>query len=130
MRSLRFEQILLLVLFVGVPLVNMLVRWLKRRARAQPRPFPPEVRATAADAREDRRPASVRPQARVIDSILPRADPRRSPTASPPLPVLRRGRPLGGRAGVRRAVVAMTILGPCRGLEEPPPITPVRTAPR
>ena len=126
MRSLRFE-ILLLLLFVGVPLLNLLVRWLKR-ARAQPRPFPPEPRATAADAREERRPASVRLQARVLNPILPRADPRGAPTASAPLPVVRRGRPLGGRAGVRRAVVAMTILGPCRGLEEPPPTTRVPTA--
>jgi hypothetical protein len=129
MRSITFEQILLLLLFVGVPLLNLLVRWLKR-ARAQSRPFPPEPGAPAAEAREERRPTSVRPQTRALDPILVRADPREAPTASPPLAVVRRGRPLGGRAGVRRAVVAMTILGPCRGLDDPPPITRDPTAPR
>jgi hypothetical protein len=29
------------------------------------------------------------------------------------------------RIAIRRTIVAMTILGPCRGLEEPPPSPPV-----
>ncbi|HSE04330.1 MAG TPA: hypothetical protein VLK35_09295, partial [Methylomirabilota bacterium] len=42
MKSLRPEQIILLLVFVLVPLFNLLVRWLQRRARAQQRPAPAE----------------------------------------------------------------------------------------
>ena len=121
MRSLRPEQILLLLVFVLVPLFNLLVRWLQRRAREQQRSLP-EPHATAADAREGGPPSSMPPRARVIEPVLPREGPRRA-AAAPPPPVIRRAGPLGGRAAVRRAVVAMTILGPCRGLEETPPPT-------
>ena len=124
MRSLALEQIILLLLFVGVPLLNLLVGWLKRRARAQQRPFPPELSAT--DPHEEPRVIAV--PVRALEPILSRADPRREPPAFSPPRGVRRARPLGGRAEVRRAIVAMTILGPCRGLEASPPTTPVRTA--
>jgi len=126
MRSLRPEQIVLLVVFVVVPLLNLLVRWLKRRVREQSRPLPAELRATAGGAREERSPARMRQQAGVIEPVQLRAGPRKAPPAFPPQTVIRRAGPLGGRAAVRRAVVTMTILGPCRGLEAPPPITPAR----
>lgn len=125
MRSLRPEQILLLLVFVLVPLFNLLVRWLQRRAREQQRPGPAEPRAADPMARE--LPAPMPPRARVIEPALPREGPRQAPPASRPKPVVRRAGPLGGRAAVRRAVVAMTILGPCRGLEEPPPTRPRAT---
>ena len=124
MRSLRPEQILLLLLFVLVPLINLLVRWLRRRAREQQRPAPVEPRATEPVAREERPPVPVPPRVRVIEPALPREGPREAPPAPPLRPVIRRAGSLGGRLAVRRAVVAMTILGPCRGLEEPPPMTP------
>jgi len=126
MRSFRPEQILLLLLFVLVPLFNLLVRWLRRRAREQQRPIPPEPRATDPVGREERPPARMPPRARVIEPALPREGPREMRPAPRPQPVIRRAGPLGGRAAVRRAVVAMTILGPCRGLEERPAITPAR----
>ena len=123
MRSLRPEQILLLLVFVLVPLFNLLVRWLQRRAREQQRPVPTEPRAAEPMAREERRlPAPMPPRVRMIEPAPPREGPRPAP------PIIRRG-PLGGRAAVRRAVVAMTILGPCRALEERAPNTPVRRRP-
>jgi hypothetical protein len=126
MRSLRLEQILLLLVFVLVPLFNLLLRWLQRRAREQQRPVPAEPRAAEPVAREERLPAPMPPRARVIGPARPRQGPRETPPAPRPQPVNRRAGPLGGRAAVRRAVVAMTILGPCRALEERPPTPPAR----
>lgn len=122
MRSLKPEQILLLLVFVLVSLLNLLVRWLQRRARETQRRLP-EPRAPAADAPEGRPPAHMPPRTRVIEPALPREGARRAPAAPPP--ITRRPRPLGGRAAARRAIVAMTVLGPCRGLEEPTSTTPV-----
>lgn len=127
MRSLRLEQILLLLVFVLVPLITLLARWLQRRAREQQRPVPAEPRAAEPVGREEWPPAPMPPpRVRVIEPALPPESPRKAPPAPPPRPVIRRAGPLGGRAAVRRAVVAMTILGPCRGLEDPPPMTPAR----
>jgi hypothetical protein len=122
MRSLRPEQILLLLLFVLVPLLNLLVRWLQGRARAQQRPVPAETRAVEPGGHAERPPTRMPPRVRVVEPTLSREEPRAMRPAPRPRPVVvRRAGPLGGRAAVRRAIVAMTILGPCRGLEEPPP---------
>ncbi len=125
MRSLRPEQIILLLVFILVPLLNLLVRWIQRRARERRRPVPVEPRAAEAAA-GGKGPPALPPRVRVIEPALPGEGTRMAPPAPPPQPVMRRVGPLGGRAAVRRAVVAMTILGPCRGLEEPPPNTPAR----
>jgi len=125
MRSLRPEQILLLLVFVLVPLLNLLVRWLQRRAREQQRPVPAEPRAAEPEGRE-KLPARMPPRVRVIEPARTREGPRETPPAPRPQPVIRRAGPLGGRAAVRRAVVALTILGPCRALEEHPPTPPAR----
>src|SRR5688572_1684705 len=120
MRSLRLEQILLLLLFLLVPLLPLLVRWLQRWAREQQRPGRAESRAAEPGALEESPPAPMPPRVRVPGPALPPEGPRKAPPAPPPPPVMRRAGPLGGRAAVRKAVVAMTILGPCRGLEDPP----------
>jgi hypothetical protein len=121
MRSLRPEQILLLLLFVLVPLLNLFVRWLQRRAREQQRPVPAETRAVEPGGPAEQPLTRMPPRVRVAEPTLsqePRAM-RPAPRARPV--VVRRAGPLGGRGAVRRAIVAMTILGPCRGLEGPPP---------
>jgi hypothetical protein len=127
MRSLRPEQLFLLLLFVLVPLFNLLVRWLQRRAREQRRPVPAEPPMAQPVAREEWPSTRMPPRTRVIAPALPQETPRREirrgALAAPP-PVRRRPAPLGGRAAVRRAIIAMSILGPCRGLEEPPPGQP------
>lgn len=128
MRSLRPEQILLLLIIVLVPLLNVLVRWLRRRE--QQHPLPVEPGAAAAAERAERPPVPLPPRARVLESARPRQSFRKTPQAPLPRPVIRRAKPLGGRAAVRRAVVVMTILAPCRALEERTPIAPVRPSPR
>lgn len=119
MRSLRPEQVLLLLVVVLVPLLNLLVRWVQRRARERQRPVPTESPAAEPVGREEWPSAPMPPRVRVIEPALPREDPRKAPPAPSPQPVSRRAGPLGGRAAVRKAVVAMTILGSCRGLEDP-----------
>lgn len=130
MRSLRPEQLLLLLVFILVPLLSLLVRWLQRPAREQQRPVPAEPRAAEPVAREEWPPAAMPPRVRVLAPALSLEAPRKetrhkTPPAPQPRPVRRRAAPLGDRAAVRRAIVAMAILGRCRGLEEPPPSQPV-----
>jgi hypothetical protein len=125
MRSLRPEQIILLLLFVLVPLLNLLVRWAQRRAREPQRPVPAEPAAAGPVAREKWPPAAMPPRVRVIEPALPREASRKeasrqTPPAPQPQPAHRRAAPLGGLPAVRRAIIAMAILGPCRGLEAPP----------
>lgn len=116
MRSLRPEQIILLLVFILVPLLNVLVRWLQRRAHEQ--------RGAEPVGREELPPTPIPPRTRIIKPSLP--DKTRHREAAPrerqpvPRPVHRRTVPLGGRTAARRAVVAMTVLGLCRGLEVPP----------
>jgi hypothetical protein len=130
MRSLRPEQIILLLLVVLIPLVNLLAGWLKRWAREQQRPAPAGSRAAEPVAREELPPAPMPPRVRVIEPVLPGEGSRKAPPAPPPQPGIRRAGRLGGRAAVRKAVVAMTILAPCRGLEDPPPSQPVSSLPQ
>jgi hypothetical protein len=124
MRSLRPEHLLLLV-FVLVVLFNLLVRWLQRRARERQRPRP-AARAMAEPVEREGWPsAAMPPRIRAIapapSEEAPRKEThRKTPPAPQPRSGRRRAAPLGGRAAVRRAIVAMAILGPCRGLEEPP----------
>src|SRR5688572_27920697 len=117
MRSLRPEQILLLLVFLLVPLLNLLVRWLQRRAREQQRRVPAEP-PMAEPAPPEGWPSRRMP--RVIEPPLSQEAPRQETRRKTPraaAPVRDRAAPLGGPAAVRRAIVAMTILGPCRELE-------------
>jgi hypothetical protein len=128
MRSPTIEQILLFVLFVLVPLFNLLVRWFKRRAQGRRPDTGPEAPADAAGGRRplepaDRRPIALPPTIRrgaaaaraVEDASQPPA-----PTATvPPRAARRRPPPLriGTARELRRAVVLMAVLGPCRAQE-------------
>jgi hypothetical protein len=128
MRSLRPEQILLLLVFVLVPLFNLLVRWLQRRAREHQRRVPAEPPMAEPAPPEGWPSRRMPPRIRVIEPPLSQEAPRQETRRKTPpaaVPVRRRAAPLGGPAAVRRAIVAMTILGPCRGLEEPPSSPPV-----
>lgn len=109
------EQLLFVALFAVVALANLIARWLKARrerrppaeteeidqVRAMPRRLPPRVVITAPEARRPPTPAPT-------DTTTP-------PVARPArrLPRLR----LGGPSDLRRAIVLMTVLGPCRGRE-------------
>ncbi len=102
------EQLLFLVLFVLIPLFNILRRVLTKR----PPPVPAPVRVEPMPALPPRRellpvPALAHPPARETT-----AERRPAPVAEP-----RRRKPYLHSSDVRRGIVIMTILGPCRALE-------------
>jgi hypothetical protein len=109
------EQILLVAVFVLVPLLNALVRVLRRRvadsAPRESRPGTPEI-----PPRAQALPPSLRAS---------RGEARRiSPSLPPPLTAVLgpRRRPevrIAGPPEARRGIVLMAVLGPCRGLEPP-----------
>jgi hypothetical protein len=109
MKNLSFGQILLLIVFILVPLINFLLRRARRRL-------------------EDRTPqdeavTQMRRQAQTTPASLPA--PRRSrdrlhgsdePTVAAPLSRQRFSQRslLENSRDVRRGIIIMTILGPCR----------------
>ena len=125
------EQLVLLAIFLLVGLVNAILRWRKQGRRApapapepEPEPLPPWPREAPP------RPRELPPNVRVRLPAPPEAAPPAVPRPSVPV---RRPRPepravrrppvhrwLGNRTAVRRAIVAMTLLGPCRALEREP----------
>jgi hypothetical protein len=113
------EQILMLAVFVLVPLLNLVVRLLRRHLAGQlPRETQPEAPDTPARVRTlPSGPSARRAEARAIPPRVP-----------PPVAAARRSRRrprvhLGSAREVRRGLVLMAVLGPCRGLE-PPRLTP------
>jgi len=106
------EQLFILVVLVFVLLINFAVRMLKRR-----------VSGEAPRTRESEVSEIPRPARRPPPVVAPRRFPA-APGADPlSLAVLRVAPrpPLGGLRVVRRGIVLMTILGPCRALEPPGP---------
>lgn len=81
--------------------------WRGRRVeRRTPQYFEPEAPEPPARVRP-------RPPIRPVESPLPREAPL--PASTPPAPVRRVGRSrLGSLPEVRRGIVLMTVLGPCR----------------
>lgn len=110
------EQIGILILFLVVVLFNLISGFLSRRREASA-PEPAETEAPP------RIPARLPPRVVVA---APRATPPSAPPAAEPIrvaPLRRASRPrprrldLGRPADLRRAVLLLTVLGPCRGLE-------------
>jgi hypothetical protein len=132
MRSLTIEQVLLLALFILVPLFNLLVRWLRQRVLTQqPDAGPQAPPEPAGDGRppqpSELPPVTVPPRIRrgaaaaraVEEAVRPRA----IAATAPPRRARRRSRPLhiGTVRNLRRAIVLMAVLGPCRAQETAPP---------
>jgi hypothetical protein len=120
-RNLSIEQLIFLLLFLLVPLFNLVARWLKRRTGAG---APPPEEAVAEPEPPPRRLPPRIVLAEPVETpppMLPSPPPPPRPAARPaPPPVPSRRRPLLGLRGpedVGRAVVLMAVLGPCRGLE-------------
>ncbi len=117
------EQIVLLAIFLLVGLVNAIVRWRQQSREAPPEPAPPPPRREPPP-----RPAELPPRIRVTVPLPAASVPaaRRPPVPVPAPRTPPRRRPvhrwLGRRADVRRAIVVMTVLGPCRALEVEPGI--------
>jgi hypothetical protein len=127
MRNGGLQQFIVITLFVVFALVDLLGRWLRSRGQrggpGERGPMPTEIDRAEAPApapRRGRLPAA------------PRAAPVRATAArgASTGPSMRDRRPPDGRRSVRattipaldaadarRAIVAMTILGPCRALE-------------
>lgn len=107
--NLTLEQIFLLIIFILLPLLNMALRRMQRRRESEP-PQPasiPELR---------RRAQASPPRPQVSETSRDRLDGRESPPASTLLPrrrVTKRSL-FRTRADMRRAIILMTILGPCR----------------
>jgi hypothetical protein len=110
------EQLLILVVLGLVLLSNVVARLLRRWISGEAaRPRESDVSEGTQAAR--RPPPVTRPRRPPVapeTSPVPRAAPRVAPRP-------RRRAPLGGRRAVRRGIVLMTILGPCRALEPPDP---------
>jgi hypothetical protein len=115
------EQLLLFLLFVAVALGNYLLRWFKSR---------PEPPATEKHGRPE--PVMLPPGARSLGeadtaervALPPRLAAKRPSTATGPLapssigPARRARRARVDRPlDLRKAIVLMAILGPCRGVE-------------
>jgi hypothetical protein len=109
------EQLILLALFLIAGFVNLVIRWLRERQQARQAPGPAETPASAQPVELIVRRAPV---AVPLDTtVAPRpALPR--PVQGPAMPVI------GGPAGLRRAIVVMTLLGPPRALEHDPTTAP------
>ncbi len=119
-----FEQLVLLLLFIVFPLLQRLGPWLRTRMEemerragqaaepTDPRPKAPSVPVPQVESRPARRP---RPRAAVAVETPPPA-PRRTRFAA------------GDLREVRRGIVIMAILGPCRAWSpaEPPGLAPDR----
>jgi hypothetical protein len=103
------EQLVLFVLVVLAWLGGALLRWL--RGRAEP-PAPPEERRR-------REPPGLRyPVEEAVVAPAPLAPRAPAPALPPRAPGDRRRRVfVAGPGDLRRAIVLMTVLGPCRALE-------------
>ena len=110
------EQVLILAVFVLVPLINVLMRALKKRfeiagaqeAGSEAPNVPPHGRTL---------PAALVARGREPRGILP-STPSKPPVLSP----ARGRRPrvrVGSMREARRAIALIAVLGPCRGLEPP-----------
>jgi hypothetical protein len=112
------EQLLILLVLAFVLLINFAARVLRRWVKGDaPRGIEPET--PQIPPRGQRLPpAEVQPR-------RAREGPHRAPLplAVAPSAARRRARlPVGSLRAVRRGIVLMTILGPCRALEPPGPV--------
>jgi hypothetical protein len=110
------EQLLILLFVFVFFLLPTLVERLKARHRQAPQEGTPPLPPVPARA-----PTPLPP--RVVVSRVSLEEPRGAPV--PPVPPPRGPRPrarmaLGDLRNVRRGIVLMTLLGPCRALEPPP----------
>jgi hypothetical protein len=112
LKNVTVEQILLLIIFVLLPLLNWLLRGVgRRRERQTPQPpYMPEPRHRATVSE---------PRSRAPQPARDRIQAREAPPT--PAAVRRRGISTNSlfrtRAEMRRAIILMTILGPCRAAD-------------
>ncbi|MBM3224941.1 MAG: hypothetical protein FJZ47_14215 [Candidatus Tectomicrobia bacterium] len=111
------EQFLLLLFVVVITLFSVFIERLKARHSQAPPEDAPLVSSVPPHA-----PTPLPP--RVVASRVSLEEPRGAPESPvlPPRGLRPRARmSLGDLHNVRRGIVLMTLLGPCRALEPPPP---------
>jgi len=118
MRTVSLEQILLLVAFVVLPLLNVLFQRVKRHFETNPpqgeswpdiAPEAPEVQEIPQllwEPRMSRRDRLHEIQAPAVSTSLPRRNLAKKLT-------------LGSRQDIRRGIVLTAVLGPCRAFDPP-----------
>ena len=107
--------ILLIVLFILVPLANYVLERMRRRVESprpnQPPPMPDMRARRPAPAPPTPAPAASRERAQTVPPAPIAATPARSRWSRKAL--------FRTKRDVRRTIVAMTILGPCRAYDPP-----------
>jgi len=109
MKNLSFGQILLLIVFILVPLINLLIHRARRRLETQT----PKDDAAVQTRRQAQVTPAPAPTARAARNSLRDVQ---EPTVTAPLSRRRFSQRslLENRSDVRRGIIIMTILGPCR----------------
>jgi hypothetical protein len=114
-----FDNVLVTIAIILASFFGFVLPWLRRRAERWRR----ERRARSAMAPEaiGAVPVGVSPLPTVVRPVVARPASPRPPAAARVRPAAGRRRrgPLGSLSDVRRGVVMMTLLGPCRALEPP-----------
>jgi hypothetical protein len=118
MRGFALELLVYALVFLGIVVFNYLIQRLARRARQrlpapEPRPVETEQPLETGWGRASR--AAALPE----EVLAARRAPPPRAAAAPPQPRPPAHRLFGSREELRRAIVAMTVLGPCRA-EDPP----------
>jgi hypothetical protein len=112
------EQLILIAIVLLVGLVNAIVRWLRQRTPTTPPPEPLPLPEAPSSPPRTQLPPAARLVVPANEAAVPAVRP--APPVAPPRRVPSSRRVLGRRSELRRAIVAMTILGPCRGREGEP----------
>ena len=114
MKTPSLEQILILLLFIVLPLLNLLFQRVKRRSEGKH----PEDESRLEIAQRARAIPPHPPEPRISRD---RPHGLQAPTVSTPLPRRRSVKKLtlGGRREIRRGIILMAILGPCRASDPP-----------
>jgi hypothetical protein len=112
MKTPTFEQILLLIAFILLPLLNFVMHRMKRRLKSQ---TPEEESVTQIRRQPQATPAP--PQ--TARASRNRVHESQAPTVSTPLSRshFTKRSLLGTSRDVRRGIILMTILGPCRAFD-------------
>jgi hypothetical protein len=112
MQDIPLTQILVLLAFILVPLINLLLKRMRRRFEPPPRREPPRQPAP--------RTIGKLPPVEVVASARERV-PAPARTQIPPRsrPPLRNRALFSSRRDLRRAILLMAVLGPCRALDAP-----------
>jgi hypothetical protein len=114
MQTPSFEQIILLIVFILAPLINFVMRQVRRRLEDQM----PEAESEPQMRRQVQVTQTPPPTPQASRTRVHRLQ---APTISAPLSTSRFTKKslLGTSRDVRRGIIIMTLLGPCRAFDPP-----------